>query len=183
MPVTLQLPKLPTRDTSYDTAVVKRVRSSRVHRLPDDLSRGTSLITTRETSQHQQYRLPFLCLCREITNHQPTTTVFYQFLKPGAQKKTNGNGAEAAKLKQRLLDAVRSTRRGISTSEEQRQDIDELIAALEPCESGFGMSYVGGANRDCFCSSGRHASHIYCSHSCCRTPWTIVSGSCSYIRT
>lgn len=51
----------------------------------------------------------------------------------------NGDTLAAAKekLKERLLDIVRSTERGISTSEEQRQDIDELIAALEPCESAI----------------------------------------------
>lgn len=49
---------------------------------------------------------------------------------------TNGDTLEAAKikLKERLLDTVRPTNRGISTSKEQRQDIEELIAALEPCE-------------------------------------------------
>lgn len=35
---------------------------------------------------------------------------------------------------------VRSTERGVSTTEEQRQDIDELIAALEPCEPRGGIS-------------------------------------------
>lgn len=49
----------------------------------------------------------------------------------------NSDTLEAAKekLKERLLTLVRSTERGISTSKEQRQDIDELIAALEPCEN------------------------------------------------
>lgn len=50
---------------------------------------------------------------------------------------TNGDtlGTAKIKLKERLLDTVRPTNRGISTSDEQRQDIDELIAALEPCKS------------------------------------------------
>ena len=74
-----------------------------------------------------------------------TTAPTCQFL---TKKTANRNGGEAAKLKQRLLDTVRSTRRGVSTSEDQQQEIDELIAALEPCESGFGMS---GACRGCCC--------------------------------
>ncbi|CAM9664382.1 unnamed protein product [Pylaiella littoralis] len=47
---------------------------------------------------------------------------------------TNGDTLQAAKLKlkERLLETVRPTNRGISTSEEQRQDIEELITALEP---------------------------------------------------
>lgn len=63
----------------------------------------------------------------------------------------NGDTLEAAKekLKERLLMLVRSTERGVSTSEEQRQDIDELIAALEPCENQlFNVLYLeslGGA--------------------------------------
>ncbi|CAM9278585.1 unnamed protein product, partial [Hapterophycus canaliculatus] len=36
------------------------------------------------------------------------------------------------KLKQRLLDTVLSTKRGITTTAEQRLEIDELIAGLEP---------------------------------------------------
>lgn len=89
-----------------------------------------------------------------ITKTTTTAAPTCQFL---TKKTANGNGAEAAKLKQRLLDTVRSTRRGVSTSEDQQQEIDELIAALEPRESGFGMS---GACRGycCFFPGGRHAS-------------------------
>eukprot|EP00752_Nemacystus_decipiens_P009091 g8117.t1 len=58
---------------------------------------------------------------------------FAQFWRTNITDK-NGDTLEAAKekLKERLLMLVRCTERGISTSEEQRQDIDELIAALEP---------------------------------------------------
>ena len=65
----------------------------------------------------------------------PTGAHAEQFWRTNITDK-NGDTLEAAKekLKERLLMLVRSTERGISTSEEQRQDIDELIAALEPCE-------------------------------------------------
>lgn len=67
---------------------------------------------------------------------QPDPCYAAQFWRTNITDK-NGDTLEAAKekLKERLLMVVRSTERGISTSEEQRQDIDELIAALEPCEN------------------------------------------------
>lgn len=58
-----------------------------------------------------------------------------QFWRNAANKNGDTLGSAKDKLKQRLLDTVQSTRRGISTTEEQRQEIDELIAGLEPCES------------------------------------------------
>lgn len=41
--------------------------------------------------------------------------------------------AETEALKKQLLEAVQPTRRGISTTAEQREGIDRLIAELEPC--------------------------------------------------
>lgn len=67
---------------------------------------------------------------------------------------TNGDTLQAAKLKlkERLLETVRPTNRGISTSEEQRQDIEELITALEPCKStideGSCYTVVRGSNHE-----------------------------------
>lgn len=65
--------------------------------------------------------------------HATSSNWFAQFWRNNVGEK-NGDTLEVAKekLKERLLMLVRSTERGISTSEEQRQDIDELIAALEP---------------------------------------------------
>lgn len=73
--------------------------------------------------------------------------------KPGVTKK-KGQNAEVLKLKQRLLEKARFTQRGISTSAEQRQDIDALITALEPCEStNILISVVQGGARGCYSQS------------------------------
>lgn len=77
---------------------------------------------------------PYPVRCSSNANHCLLIFFFLQFWRNVAN--TNGDTLEAAKLKlkERLLETVRSTSRGVSTSEEQRQDIEELIAALEPCE-------------------------------------------------
>lgn len=64
--------------------------------------------------------------------HFPHRTV-QLFAKP-AKAINGGKGSEVVKLKQQLLDVTQSTRRGIATSDEQREEIDGLIAALEPRE-------------------------------------------------
>ncbi|CAM9727180.1 unnamed protein product [Ectocarpus sp. 6 AP-2014] len=70
---------------------------------------------------------------QQQTLHATSSNNWFAQFWPNREDKT-GETLEAAKnkLKQRLLDTVRDTKRGISTSEEQRKDIDELIAAIEP---------------------------------------------------
>ncbi|CAN0030659.1 unnamed protein product [Scytosiphon promiscuus] len=57
---------------------------------------------------------------------------FAQFWRGAANKNGDTLGSAKDKLKQRLLDTVQPTRRGISTTPDQREEIDELIAGLEP---------------------------------------------------
>ena len=57
-----------------------------------------------------------------------------QTTKTGNKGSNSKEDARVAGLKQELLDVVRGTERGISTTEEQREEIDRLIAALEPCK-------------------------------------------------
>lgn len=56
-----------------------------------------------------------------------------QFLTTPATK-SGSEDAKVVELKQQLLKTLRPTERGVSTSDEQRQAIDALIAELEPCE-------------------------------------------------
>lgn len=73
-------------------------------------------------------------LLRSICHH-------VQFwIKPAA--KSQSDAGEVALLKQQLIDAVQATERGVSTTPEQREDIDRLITQLEPCELCKGSTIV-----------------------------------------
>lgn len=76
-----------------------------------------------------------LCIRQTYDSGARIPTSAAQFWRNAANKNGDTLGSTKDKLKQRLLDTVKATERGISTTPEQRQEIDELIAGLEPCES------------------------------------------------
>lgn len=74
----------------------------------------------------------------ELTPHGLAMNAASQFwpqaTKTGNMGSKSKEDDKVAGLKRELLDVVRATERGISTTPEQREEIDRLIGALEPCE-------------------------------------------------
>lgn len=66
-----------------------------------------------------------------------------QTTKAGNKGSRSTEDAQVAGLKQELLDVVRATERGVSTTPEQREEIDRLIVALEPCKRESPASWAG----------------------------------------